>query len=172
MMNVLLQPCFCLFRMMDRMSIHNEKHFTFVLAYQTSEKRNKYVRLKSLFKHHEIKASPVGDSRYHITTETLSGSGDNRRLTTTAVGASHCMVGAETHLITPVNLSLFTLSLFPNHGIFFLQPALHLLRILLKCPAHWLLWCKTPTCKISTYRPDRNPYTESSLNQLCHCRIT
>ncbi len=94
-MVVFFQPLFYLSRTMDRMAINNEKYFAIALSHQTSEKLCKHVRPKPLFKHHKIQTSPVRNRRNHIATETLSGSGNNRCLTTTAIGATHCMIRSE-----------------------------------------------------------------------------
>ena len=110
----------------------------------------------------------VGDRRDHVTAKALSCSGDHRCLTATPIRSSSGMIGTHSHLITPVNLGTFALCLPADRRILLFKPMAHLLWAFLEGPAYWLLGCKTPTCQITTDRPDREPNAKSPFDQLRH----
>ena len=92
-MGVLFNPLFYLYRMMDRVTIDNEEYLALNLAQETPEKPQEDFGVEAVFEHHEIEPSLISDSRNHIAAKTLPGSGDNRRLTTPAIGSPRRVVG-------------------------------------------------------------------------------
>ena len=75
-----VNPVFYLYGMMDRVTINNEKHCAFNLTYHAFEEPEENFGIKVRFENHKIKVSFIVDGRNHITTETLSCSGDYRCL--------------------------------------------------------------------------------------------
>ena len=144
MINILINPLFYLFRPMDRVAVNNEKDFAFALTYQTSKELQKDIPTKTLFEHHKIELSLIGDGRDHIATKAFSGSRDHWCLTTTTKRTSHRMIRAKSHLIAPINPGFFMFRFLLDRRVLFLKPATYCLRVFLKRPADWFLRCKTP----------------------------
>src|SRR5712691_7137805 len=157
--------------LVDRVTIHNQKHFPPGLprrSQETAQKIQKHPRREPLTKNHEGQPPPIGDGRDHVAAKALTRTKYYRRLPATSVGSSRLMVRTEPHLIQPMNLGLKLSRLFSNRWIFFLQPFPYRGRILFVRSSHRLLRGQTPGSQIASHRPHRNLQIEFSRQQILH----
>ena len=169
------QPLAGLSGSVNCMVFNDKEHFSWVLTYQAAQEINENPSFESFFEDPEVEVSLIGYGRDHVTSETLSGSFDNRCFTLNPIGATHRMIGTEPHFITPEGHGLFLFGSFPNGRIIVFQPTLNGFGVLFISPAQRLLGCESPSGQVPAYRPDdrRRPkraLIKSNTASLVHKR--
>src|SRR5437899_13044975 len=165
---VLCQPATHRRRLVHGVAIQNQKHFPGDQTQQATQKIQKDRRGEALVKNHEGQSTAIGEGRDQVAAEALTGARHHGRLAAASIGAAGLMVGAQPHLVAPVNLGLFSLGLRPDGRVFLLQPSPHGGRVLFVGAPHRLLWRQTPGPQIAPHRPDRHVHAEPSGQQLLH----
>src|SRR5262249_32665244 len=136
---VFLQPLLDRSRPVNRVPIENEEHLALGVPKQAAEELDHYPRRESNFEHHEGEPATVRDRRDNVAAEPFACPWDDRSLPARAVGAARLMIGAQPHLVAPVNLGIFALRTVTNRRVLLLQPAPHRFWVPLVCTTHWLL---------------------------------
>ena len=123
MIAVLGHPMFHGRRPMHRVAIDNQDRLASDLPHQATEERQEDRGREPLLEHHEQQLPAVGDRRDHVAAKSLARAWYRRRLAASAVTGADLMIAAHSHLIAPVNRSLFGLRLTADGRILVGQPA-------------------------------------------------
>ena len=76
-----------------------EDSATGIVLDQSSKELDKYVGGELLFKDHKIQMALVGNGRYHVAAEAISGDRDHGLLTPKSIAPSHGVIGPKPHLV-------------------------------------------------------------------------
>ena len=165
---LLFEPARRFARLVHRVLVYNQNHLSADLAPQTLQKPEEHPRGEPLLEYHEIKPSPVGDGRDHITAKAPACARNHRRLTPPTPGAPGLVVGSQTHLVAPVNLCSIALGPRANRRIFLLEPLPYQLGVSLVRSSQGLLWRESPTVQVASHRPHRHLDTKPASQEFPH----
>lgn len=163
-----LNPGFDVFTMMDSQIIQNQIYLTISILDQALKEFDEKLRVHCLFVDHETNLALIGNRGDQIDPFTPCTQTDGRRLASGGIASPMLTVTAKTGFISPMNLGLLLFGPGCDGWILFIKPFRYHFRVLLICPAQWLLGRIAPTAQIFTYSSDGQIYRQQLFNQLLY----
>src|ERR1035437_4963673 len=107
------------------MAVEDQEYFSLCIFNQTFQKRNANIGVEFAIENHKTQSPAIGNRRDHLAGKPLARNSDDWCLPNLAIRSSDLIVGADAHLVAPLNLSLFLSGFAGNSRIFFVEPILH-----------------------------------------------
>jgi hypothetical protein len=155
-------------RPVHRVAIHDEEDRGSAVPQQAPEKPEEQRHAEPLLEHHERELAPVRDDGEHVAAEPLPRARDHRGLAAPAIRGARLVIGAEPHLVAPVDRGARRFGGRLDGRVLFHQPAPDRRRVLFEPPAERLLRCEPPALQVPADRPDRDGQAEPLRQELLH----
>lgn len=135
---------------------------------QSAHKLDEKICSHGISVYHEPRLTPIRNGWNHTNVFSVGIKPSYRCLSLWCIAPAGAFVISHPGFVATMNLCPLRLCLLDNTRIFFFQPRINCLSVLLIRPLRWLLWRKTPPLQIFPYRPYRHCDLKLLLYQLLY----